>query len=242
MHEARSVFYGLVNPWWEKTFGWAVPDHVLNGLFVLLLLAVTLPFIRRMILRSGAGPVPGVPSRFQQVLEMITGGFMELLEDNIGHGYSRGFLAITGAFALFIFLCNMSGLFFFLNPATSNVNTTFALSITAFLLYNLQGVGKHGAKYVKQFMGPMLAVAVIIFPVEIISHLVRAVSLGLRLFGNVYGEHTVTGSISGLAAPFTYIFAPWPVMLLGIIAGTMQTFIFVMLFMVYVGGALAEEH
>ena len=88
----------------------------------------------------------------------------------------------------------------------------------------------------------MMAVALIIFPVEVISHLVRAVSLGLRLFGNVYGEHTVTGSITNIAAPFTYLVAPWPVMLIGIIAATMQTFIFIMLFMVYVGGALAEEH
>lgn len=241
MHD-HSVFYSLVNPRWEKAFGWAVPDHVLNGLFVLLLLAVTLPFIRRMILKSGEGEAPGVPTRFQQLLELITWGLMDLLEGNIGHGRSRGFLAITGAFALFIFLCNMSGLFFFLNPATSNVNTTFALSITAFLLYNLQGIGHHGAKYVKQFMGPMLAVAVIIFPVEIISHLVRAVSLGLRLFGNMYGEHTVSGSIANILPPLTYVLAPWPVMLIGIIAATMQTFIFIMLFMVYVGGALAEEH
>jgi len=238
----NSVLYSLVNSWWEKAFGWAVPDHVLNGLFVLLVLAVTLPFVRRMILKSGAGEVPAVPSRFQQFLELITGGLLDLLEDNIGHGYSRRFLAITGAFAIFIFFCNMSGLFFFLNPATSNPNTTFALSVTAFLLYNLQGIAKHRAQYLKQFMGPMLAVAFIIFPVEIISHLVRAVSLGLRLFGNVYGEHTVTGSITNLAPPFTYLFANWPVMLIGIIAATMQTFIFIMLFMVYVGGALAEEH
>ena len=127
-------------------------------------------------------------------------------------------------------------------PGVVDVFCIAALGMESILLYNLQGIGKHGAGYIKQFMGPMLAVAVIIFPVEIISHLVRAVSLGLRLFGNVYGEHTVSGSITNIAAPFTYLLAPWPVMLIGIIAATMQTFIFIMLFMVYVGGALAEEH
>ena len=88
----------------------------------------------------------------------------------------------------------------------------------------------------------MLAVAFIIFPVEIISHCVRAISLGLRLYGNISGEHTVTANIAGMFPPFTYVFAPWPIMLIGIIAATMQTFIFIMLLMVYIGGALATEH
>lgn len=240
MHE--SILFSLVNPWFKPAFGFAVPDHVLNGLFILLLLALTLPFIRRMILRSMEGEVPQVPSRFQQFLEMITGGLLDLLEDIIGHGFAKGYLPLIGAFAVFIFLCNISGLVFFLNPATANPNTTFALSITAFCIYNLQGIGRHGFGYLKQFLGPMLAVAVIIFPVEIISHLVRAVSLGLRLFGNISGEHTVTASIAGIWPPFTYLLAPWPIMLIGIIAATMQTFIFIMLLMVYIGGALAEEH
>jgi len=248
MHEG-SVLYPLVNSWFEPAFGFAVPDHVLNGLLILLLLALALPFIRRMILRSLGGEVPPVPSKFQQFLEMITGGILDLLDDVIGHGKSKSFLPLIGALAVFIFLCNISGLFFFLAPATANPNTTFALSITAFCIYNLQGIGRHKGAYVKQFLPPAgfplwgaLLLAIIIFPVEIISHLVRAVSLGLRLFGNISGEHTVTANIAGMFAPWTYVFAPWPIMLIGIIAATMQTFIFIMLLMVYIGGALAEEH
>ena len=248
MHEG-SVLYPMVNAWFKPAFGFAVPDHVLNGLFILLLLAVTLPLIRKMILKTTVGDVPPVPSKFQQFLEIITGGLLDLLEDIIGHGYAKGYLPLIGAFAVFIFLCNISGLFFFLAPATANPNTTFALSISAFCLYNLQGIGKHKGTYVKQFLPPAgfplwgtLLLSIMIFPVEIISHSVRAVSLGLRLFGNISGEHTVTASIAGLAAPWTYVLAPWPIMLIGIIAATMQTFIFIMLLMVYIGGALAEEH
>jgi len=236
MHE--SILFSLVNPWFKPAFGFEVPDHVLNGLFILLLLSLTLPFIRRMILKSMQGNVPPVPSKFQQFLELITRGLLDLLEDIIGHGYAKRYLPLIGAFAVFIFLCNISGLIFFLNPATANPNTTFALSITAFCVYNLQGIGRHGFGYLKQFLGPMLMVAVIIFPVEIISHCVRAVSLGLRLFGNISGEHTVTATIAGMCP----VLAPWPIMLIGIIAATMQTFIFIMLLMVYIGGALAEEH
>ena len=241
MHE-HSVLFSLVNPWFGRTFGFEAPDHVLNGLFILLLLALTLPLLRRVIMRALKADVPPVPSKFIQFLEILVGGMTDLLEDIIGHGYAKRYLPLIGAFALFIFLCNISGLVFFLSPATANPNTTFALSITAFCVYNLQGIGKHGAGYIKQFMGPMLAVAFIIFPVEIISHCVRAVSLGLRLYGNISGEHTVTANIAGMFPPFTYLFAPWPIMLIGIIAATMQTFIFIMLLMVYIGGALATEH
>lgn len=233
MHE-HSVFYGLVNPWFEEIFGFKVPDHVLNGLFILILLTIFSLILKRYIKRMGVEK----PSKVQSIIEVIIKGLKDLMEDIIGHNEGINFLPIVGAFAFFIFFCNITGLFFFLNPATSNPNTTFALSITAFLLYHIQGIGKHKTKYFKQFLGPMLAFAIIIFPVEIISHSVRALSLGLRLYGNMFGEHTISGFISNMAP----IFAPLPMMALGLIAATMQTFIFVVLFMVYVGGALAEEH
>lgn len=178
------------------------------------------------------------PSKLQSMVEIVLKGLMDMMDDIIGHKAGEKFLPIVGALAFFIFFCNISGLFFFLNPPTSNPNTTFALSITAFFLYHIQGIAKHKAKYIKQFLGPMLAMAIIIFPVEVISHSVRALSLGLRLYGNMFGEHTISGFISNMAP----IFAPLPMMALGLIAATMQTFIFVVLFMVYVGGALAEEH
>lgn len=233
MHE-HSIFYGLVNPWFKDLFGFEVPDHILNGIFVLILLTIFSLILKRYILKMGVEK----PSRIQSMVEVVVKGLMDMMDDIIGHKAGEKFLPIVGAFAFFIFFCNISGLFFFLNPATSNPNTTFALSLTAFFLYHIQGISKHKAGYIKQFLGPMLAMAIIIFPVEVISHSVRALSLGLRLYGNMFGEHTISGFISNMAP----IFAPLPMMALGLIAATMQTFIFVVLFMVYVGGALAEEH
>jgi len=233
MHE-HSILYSIVNPWFGKTFGFEVPDHILNGIFILLILTVFSLIIKKQILKMGKEN----PTKLQSIIEVIIKGLIELMEDIIGHNEGKKFLPIVGAFAFFIFFCNISGLFFFLSPATSNPNTTFALSITAFLLYNIQGIGKHKTKYIKQFLGPFLATAIIIFPVEVVSHSVRALSLGLRLYGNMFGEHTISGFISNMLP----IIAPLPMMALGMIAATMQTFIFVVLFMVYVGGALAEEH
>lgn len=233
MHE-HSIIYEMLNPFLKNLLGFEVPDHVLNGFFIFLILFIFSLILKKRILKMGNEK----PSLVQGAVEIIVKELMDLMDDIIGHGMGEKFLPIVGAFAFFIFFCNISGLFFFLNPATSNPNTTFALSITAFFLYQIQGIMKHKFKYIKQFLGPLLAASIIIFPVEIVSHSFRAFTLGLRLFGNMYGEHTVTGFISNMMP----IIAPLPMMALGLIASIMQTFIFIVLFMVYVGGALAEEH
>jgi F-type H+-transporting ATPase subunit a len=84
----------------------------------------------------------------------------------------------------------------------------------------------------------VLALAPLFIVIEIISHLARALSLSLRLFGNIFGEHAVSGEFFGIAP----IVLPIPVMLLGLFAALLQAFIFVMLTMVYLAGAEATEH
>ncbi|GAC1396793.1 MAG: hypothetical protein NVSMB68_13380 [Thermoanaerobaculia bacterium] len=164
---------------------------------------------------------------------------MALLVDIVGHGGER-FLFIIGSFAVFIFVSNIFGLFFFLQPPTSNPNTTFGLAACAFLYYNYQGVRTQGlGQYLKHFMGPMPLLAPIMVPIEIIGHLARILSLGMRLFGNIFGEHMATGIFMGML-PFVL---PWPMMGLGIFGAFLQTFVFIMLTMGSIGGAVtADEH
>ena len=147
---------------------------------------------------------------------------------------------IIGGFASFIFVSNLFGLFFFLQPPTGNPNTTFGLGLTAFLYYNWQGIKTQGVgHYIKHFMGPMPLLAPLMFPIELIGHFARILSLGMRLFGNIFGEHTATGIFMGML-PFVL---PWPMMGLGIFGAFLQTFVFIMLTMVYISGATAaEEH
>jgi F-type H+-transporting ATPase subunit a len=141
---------------------------------------------------------------------------------------------------VFIFISNIFGLLYFLQPPTANTNTTFALSITAFLYYNFQGIKAQGVvHYIKHFMGPIPWLAPLMFPIELIGHFARILSLGMRLFGNILGEHTATGIFVGMFP----LLLPWPMMGLGIFGSFLQTFVFIMLTMVYLGGAVAaEEH
>jgi F-type H+-transporting ATPase subunit a len=235
MEHESSILYGPVNALWHSVqhrFAWDIPDHVIMALLVLVISCIVFPLATRNLSRDN-------PSRFQHLLELVVGGLKGLLHEIIGHQGDR-YLYIIGGFACFIFVSNIFGLFFFLQPPTANPNTTFALSVTAFLYYNWQGIRKQGlGHYIAHFAGPLPLLAPLMFPIELIGHFARILSLGMRLFGNIFGEHTATGIFAGLL-PFV---VPWPMMGLGIFGAFLQTFVFIMLTMVYIGGAVAtEEH
>jgi len=234
MEQHYSILYGPINKLWHSLgMTSEFPDHVIMALLVLFLSATIFPLITRNLSKENPGNV-------QQLFELVINGLKGFLEEIVGHGASHRFLNIIGGFAFFIFLSNILGLFYFLQPPTGNVNTTFALSLTAFLYYNFQGIRAQGVvSYFKHFMGPVPWLALLMFPIEVIGHLARILSLGMRLFGNITGEHLATGIFMGI---FPLLF-PWPMMGLGIFGSILQTFVFIMLTMVYIGGAVtAEEH
>ena len=235
MEHESSILYHPVNALWhsvQHVFAWDIPDHVIMALLVLVICLIFFPLATRRLSRDNPGPV-------QHVLELVVGGLKGLLHEIVGHDSER-FLFIIGAFAVFIFISNIFGLFFFLQPPTANVNTTFALSLTSFLYFNTQGIRKQGLfGYLKHFMGPVVWLAPIFFIIEMIGNLARILSLGMRLFGNILGEHTATGIFMGMLP----LILPWPMMGLGIFGAFLQTFVFIMLTMVYISGAVAaEEH
>jgi F-type H+-transporting ATPase subunit a len=233
MEHEHSILYEPFNRYiWRHAFGFDVPDHVIMALLVLAVSAIVFPLASRKFSKDN-------PGGFQHALELIVDGLRGLLREIVGP-HSERFLYIVGAFAVFIFISNIFGLFFFLQPPTANPNTTFALALTAFLYYNYQGIRAQGAgHYLAHFAGPIWWLAPLMFPIELIGHFARILSLGMRLFGNIFGEHTATGIFMGLM-PFV---VPWPMMGLGIFGAFLQTFVFIMLTMVYIGGAVAaEEH
>ena len=235
MEHENSILYGPVNALWhsvQHSFGWDIPDHVIMALLVLAISCVLFPLASRRYSRDNPGPL-------QHILELVVYGLRDLLDDVIGHG-GRKYLYIIGGFTTFIFIANLFGLFFFLQPPTANPNTTFGLAICAFLYYNFEGIRTQGLlHYLAHFAGPVWWLAPLMFPIEIIGNLARILSLGMRLFGNIFGEHSATGVFMGML-PFV---VPWPMMGLGIFGAFLQTFVFIMLLMVYIGGATpAEEH
>src|SRR5438309_468741 len=130
MEHESSILYGLVNHYvWRHAFGVDAPDHVIMAVLVLLISCIFFPLASRGISKDN-------PSPLQHILELVVGGLRDLLHDIIGHHGER-YIYIIGAFATFIFISNMFGIFFFLQPPTANVNTTFALSLTSFLYFNI---------------------------------------------------------------------------------------------------------
>ena len=204
-------------------------DHIVASLIVFAICIVM-----GLILKGGLKLIPG---HFQQVIEVTLQGLVGMLEDNIGKN-GRKFLPLIGTLAFFIFLSNLMGMVPTFSSSTSNFNTTVACAIIVFIYYNYLGFKEHGFGYVKHFMGPMPFLAPLMFVIEIISHLARPFSLGIRLFGNISGEHIVAAVFYSMV-PYL---VPVPLMVIGLFAAFLQTFIFIMLTQVYIAGALSHDH
>jgi F-type H+-transporting ATPase subunit a len=252
--EHHSILYGPINRLLISVFGpppvenlspaaaafwfpdgkaaW-IPDHAIMVLLVMLIFLVFLPLAARRYDKER-------PGRVQNFLEMIVAGVRSLVSDIIGHGAEKTYANVIGGFALFIFVGNLFGLFFFLQPPTGTLSTTVALALLSFLYFNFQGIKEHGFfGYLKHFMGPVLWLAPLFFVIEIIGNFARILSLSLRLFMNIYGEHTATSIFAGLVP----IVVPWPLMALGLFTALLQAFIFATLSSVYISLATAhEEH
>ncbi|MEI6667399.1 MAG: F0F1 ATP synthase subunit A [Acidobacteriota bacterium] len=181
------------------------------------------------------------PGKLQIVFEDIVGGLAEMLDVMVGPT-GRNYLTLVGTIGMFILFGNLMGLIPGLMAPTSSINVTLGCAITVWVYYHAQGIKTQGiVSYLKHFAVPPGAhwsLSVVWLPIEIISHFSRVLSLSLRLFGNIFGEELVILILFSIV-PFL---VPLPMMFLGIITATLQAFIFVMLTMIYLGGAVAAEH
>jgi F-type H+-transporting ATPase subunit a len=184
-----------------------------------------------------------VPGPLQNLVEVAVEAFQGLLDQMIGR-QGRQFLPFIGTAGLFILTSNLLGNIPGFQPPTANWNTTVALAVTVFLYYNYCGIRKHGLlNYLRHFCGPIWVLAPLMFPIEFIGHLARPVSLSIRLFGNMFGEEsviTILLSLIWLGMPYFI----WLVIMLplSIFTAVVQTFVFIMLSMVYIAGAVEEGH
>lgn len=184
-----------------------------------------------------------VPGQLQNFVEVVIEAFHALLEQMIGR-QGRQFLPLIGTAGLFILTSNLLSNIPGFQPATANLNTTVALAITVFISYNYFGIRKHGLlNYLKHFCGPVWWLAPLMFPIEFIGHLARPVSLSIRLFGNIFGEESVIVILLSLI----WLVMPYLIWLgimlpLSLFTSVVQTFVFIMLSMVYIAGAVEEGH
>ena len=230
----------------HEQFTWAslipglssLPPHVSNGIIVSVILLVIVILGYAQSKRKEDDILPDDRLTFRNVLELMVEAISDLVEQTMGPR-GKEFMLIIGTLGLFILFNNLSGLVPGFLPATDNVNTTFACSLTVFVMTHYYGIREHGLSYVKHFMGPIWWLAPIMIPIEVIGHLSRPLSLGLRLFGNIMGDHLVTG-IFFMLIP---LFVPLIGMLLGTFVALVQAFVFMLLSMAYFSGAVAhEEH
>jgi len=143
------------------------------------------------------------------------------------------------AYAFYILLCNLLGLIpGFMSP-TANINVTLGLTLITIVYYHYLGLKYKGLAYFKDFLGPIPWLIPLMLPAEIFSHVGRILSLSFRLFGNLLSKEILLGILTMLGGKF---FAPLPVMILGVAVGFIQTFIFVLLSLVYFAGAVEEHH
>jgi F-type H+-transporting ATPase subunit a len=206
-----------------------VPDFIVMSLLVVVVLAVVLGLASRKLSL--------VPAGRQNILELIVGMFDSLVLDTIGEE-GRKYLPVIGTVGLFIFSCNMLGLIPGLMSPTSKLNVTLGCALVVFVYYHWQGMKAQGVlKYLKTFAGPIPAMAPLMFPIEVISHFSRPVSLSMRLFGNIFAEDMLIVIIASIVP----LFLPLPFMAVAIFTSLIQSFVFVLLACIYIAGAVSHE-
>lgn len=239
-----------INEWLKGVLGTDLDlSHSIWFTFVAIFLAVSGAIVGKSYtekLRTGdIAPSPNFS--LANVYESLIGMMLNLLEEIVGH-HGRQYVTLICSLAFVIVLTNFSGLTPASVLATSNLNTTAALALVVFIAYNYYGIKAHGpAKYAAHFLGPLegnlrFVMAPIMVPIELISHVARPLSLSLRLFGNMTGDHTIFAVFMvGLGIAWPLLF-PLPLYVLGTLVCFVQMLVFVMLTMVYLSLATAHDH
>ncbi len=206
-----------------------IPDYVTLTVFVIVFFII----ISRMMLSR----MSVVPGGLQNVMELIISGLDGMVTDIMGEK-GKPYFPLIATLGLFIFLSNLLGLIPGFMPPTANLNTTAACAVIVFVVTHFVGLKEHGVGYIKHFMGPVLWLSPLIFPIEVVGHLSRPISLSMRLFGNMIG-HELVVLILLFLVPFAL---PVLMSLMGLLVAFIQAFVFALLSMIYLAGALEEAH
>jgi F-type H+-transporting ATPase subunit a len=218
--EGIFTFLGLIN----GSHGFILLSHVVLAVLIIAL-----------IVKAATKNMKVVPTGAQNVLEAYLQGVLAMGKDVVGEKYARQYIPLIATLGLMIFFSNMIGIIPGFESPTANINFTLPLALIVFFYYNFEGIRKNGiVDYVAHFAGPVKWLAPLMFPIEIISHLSRIVSLSFRLFGNVRGDDLFLWVLIMLA-PYL---VPLPAYVLLTFMAFLQAFIFMMLTYVYLAGAV----
>jgi F-type H+-transporting ATPase subunit a len=185
------------------------------------------------------GIVPPRKFTFRNMFEIIAESLYGFVEGAMGEAHARRFYPLIGALFIFILFANLFALIPGFSAPTDSLKTNVGIALLVFLLTHIYGVKEHGVAYFKHFLGPVPALIPLMLPIEIVSHVVRPLSLSLRLMGNMLADHKVVMSFFALVP----IIVPLPFLLLGLLVCLIQALVFCTLAMVYISMAIEhEEH
>lgn len=239
-----------------ETPQYPIPNHIAMELVVFLVAAVFFLWLRKRLSVDKPGGV-------QQSLEMLITnpmslGVRDLLHNIAGHGSER-YIAMLGSIGIFVLLCNLISLVPGFSSPTATSSVPLACAVVVFLYYNYAGIQRQGLLgYGKHFLGPSLPLAPLMLPIELISNFARLLSLTVRLWVNMVVSELLYVTFLGLTLtlflfvskinPLGYALAPVPILtgvifiILHIFVGILQAFVFTILPIIYVGGAVAGGH
>ena len=210
--------------------------HVLITLLVLLFVVYGALKFKKATASADGGIVPPRTMNIRNFFEVMAESVYGMTEGAMGEKNGRKFFPLIGTLWLFILLGNLCALVpGFVSP-NDTLKTNVALALTVFVVTHVVGVKEHGLAYFKHFLGPSPALAPLMLPIELVSHLARPLSLSLRLMGNMMADHKVVFSFFTLVP----LFVPLPFLLLGVLVCVVQAIVFCTLTMVYIG--MAAEH
>jgi F-type H+-transporting ATPase subunit a len=217
--------------------------HVMGALIAATLILIATLRYRAMqnSEETKRGLLPSPRLTLGAMVDGIVGAVYRLSRDVMSEEDAKRYLPLTGTLALFIFACNIQGLIPGFLPPTDTLKTNLALALLIFVIYNVAGIVRNGVHYADHFLGPKIGgfrlLAPLFLIVETASHIARPVSLSLRLMGNILADHKVVIAIASLVA----ILLPVPFLLLGVLVAIIQTLIFTLLSIIYIGMAV-EPH
>jgi F-type H+-transporting ATPase subunit a len=249
--EHPFTWYNLLPVGLQHSFG----DHSFFAVVAGIVLVLFALKARRSLAKAQDPVVPAAELGSRNIAEVLVQLVVSLSDQIIGK-QGRKYVPYFGTFFIFILLGNLLGLLPGFAPPTGNLNTTLGLALCSFVGYNIIGVREQGAGYFKHFVGPMtslpggnfisklafaplLLVSVVFFLIlELFSHIFRPVSLSLRLFGNMMGDHEVITAFISL----TKVVIPVAFYAMGTLVSVIQAFVFTLLSMIYVALAISHGH
>ena len=213
-------------------------SHVYGALLVLAFVVVGgLAYTRAVSKGDDGAIVPPEKFNLRNLFEMFTDAVVNIATGVMGEHNARRYLPLIGTLAVFIFFSNCLALIPGFIPPTSTLKTNVALALSVFVLTHAIGVREQGIGYFKHFIGPLPALAPLMLPIELVSHIARPISLSLRLLGNIAADHKVVSAFFVLVP----LLLPVPFLILGVLVAIVQTLVFCLLTMVYIQGAVAHD-